>query len=355
MSERNGVIRVAVASVICAAVFVAFGIEVLFGTAVASDLVLQDAELQSGTVSSQPSNEAPPESVSSVSSSSASSETNSTKQESQSVAVSTGGKVLGAVRERFITPYTANTSYGKVYLKNSTDLDIDIKSLLAASLPYKIEKNGEPQVLIMHTHTTESFLLEDKDSYTSADASRSQNSKQNMVALGEKVASILNAAGINTVHDKTVHDYPEYNGSYTRSAATVKKQLKAHPSIKVVIDMHRDAIAGDGTDKVKPVVEINGKKAAQVMLVMGSQNGTVKNHPDWKENLKLAVRLQQQLESAYPTLARALSLMPRLYNQNLTTGSILLEMGTEANSFDEVMYSAELVGNALVKTLSALK
>lgn len=265
------------------------------------------------------------------------------------------GTALGKVIERYLSPYTANTVYGKVYLKNSTDLSIDIKSLLAEKLPYTVKKNSTPQVLIVHTHTTESFLHEDRDYYTANDAARTLDENYNMVKLGNIVTDKLNAAGIKTLHDKTTHDYPSYNESYTRAAKTIKSYLQKYPDIKIVIDMHRDSISSGEADKVKPVIKVDGKKAAQIMLVMGSQSGNIKSFPKWRENLKLAVRLQQQIETMYPGLARSLSLMSRLYNENLTTGSMLIEVGTEANSIDEVSYSAELIGNALVQTLQSLK
>jgi stage II sporulation protein P len=120
-----------------------------------------------------------------------------------------------------------------------------------------------------------------------------------------------------------------------------------------VLDLHRDSVSS-GSDKVKLSTEIEGKKAAQVMLVMGSQSGSIKDHPNWQENLKLALKLQQTLEQKYPTLARPLSLMSKKYNQSLTTGSLLIEIGTEANTLEEACYSAELVGEALVTLLNSL-
>ena len=121
-----------------------------------------------------------------------------------------------------------------------------------------------------------------------------------------------------------------------------------------MLDLHRDAVSANDTDKVKLVTEIEGKKAAQVMLVMGSQSGGVTNFPNWKENLKLAVRLQQKIEEKYPTLARPLSLMSKNYNESLTTGSLLIEFGTDANTLSEAHYSAELVGNAIAELLGGL-
>ena len=134
-----------------------------------------------------------------------------------------------------------------------------------------------------------------------------------MVSVGNIVADKLNAAGITTLHDTTEHDYPKYTGSYSRAAKTINGYLKKYPSIKIVLDLHRDA-AANGNDKIKLTTEIGGKRAAQVMLVMGSQSGSQTHFPNWKENLKLALRLQQTLENKYPAPARPLSLTSSGYN-----------------------------------------
>ncbi len=273
---------------------------------------------------------------------------------SESVPAASEGVVQGRVVERFISPYTAKNSYNNVYLKNNTDLSLDIKSLLSSPLGFKIDKSAGPQVLIVHTHTTESFMTEPRDTYTDADLSRTTDNQKNMVALGKIVADALNGAGIATIHDTTVHDFPEYNGSYSRAAKTITANLKKYPGIKIVLDIHRDAIAQGDTDKVKVTADINGKKAAQVMLVMGSQSGGVTNFPDYKENLKLAVRFQQTLEVMYPSLARALTVNSKNYNQSFTTGSLLLEIGTDGNTLEEVRYSATLVAEALKSLLNTL-
>lgn len=265
------------------------------------------------------------------------------------------GAAKGNIISKYVSPYSAGTSFDGIYLKNSTGLDIDIKKLSTASLKFKIAKTEEPQVLILHTHASESFMEIDSTYYTDTFTSRSTENEKNMVKIGAIVAEKLNASGIVTLHDTTLHDYPQYNGSYTRSAKTINSYLKKYPSIKVVLDLHRDAISSGEADKVKLVTEIEGKKAAQVMLVMGSQSGSVTNFPNWQENLKLALKLQQTMEKNYPTLARPLSLMSKNYNQSLTTGSLLIEFGTDANSLAEVHYSAELVGNSLVKTLQSLQ
>ncbi len=270
-----------------------------------------------------------------------------------SVAASTDA-VKGKIISKYISPYSAPNSYKNVYMKNSTPLSVDIKSLLNSNLKFKIKKNSEPQVLIVHTHTTETFMQNESNFYTAQFNSRTTDKNKNMAKIGSIVAQKLNAAGIKTLHDTTKHDYPEYSGSYSRSAKTVNSYLKKYKSIKIVLDLHRDAVSS-GSDKVKLITEINGKKAAQVMLVMGSESGSITNHPNWKENLKLALKLQQTMESKYPTLARPLSLMSKKYNQSLSEGALLIEFGTDANTLDEACYSAELVADSLVSLLNTLQ
>lgn len=261
--------------------------------------------------------------------------------------------VKGKVIEQYISPYTAKYSYDKVYLKNNTNLNINIKSFLESELKISLKKTDSPQVLILHTHATETFLESDATVYSKSYKSRTTDNQKNMVKIGTIIAEELNNAGIVTLHAKTQHDYPEYTGSYSRAAKTINSYLKKYPSIKIVLDLHRDALSVD-SDKIKLVTKINGEKAAQVMLVMGSQSGSVKNFPKWKENLKLAVRLQQIMETKYPTLARPITLTSSNYNESLTTGSMLIEFGTDANSLSEAKYSALMVADCLETLLKDL-
>ncbi len=274
------------------------------------------------------------------------------KKENSSVETSVSA-IKGKIVTRYISPYSAPQSYNSVYLKNSSNRDINIKKFLDQMLTYKIEKNSDVQVLIMHTHTTESFMQNENDYYTEDDKTRTIDNGKNMVKIGKIIAEKLNKNGIKTVHDTTKHDYPEYTGSYSRSAKTIRKNLEKYPSIKVVLDLHRDSVSDD-SGKAKLVTEIGGKKAAQVMLVMGVGVGD-RDHPNWAKNMSLAVKFHQKIEKNYPTLARPILVRNAKYNQDLTSGSMLLEVGTEANTQAEAEYSATLVADALIKTLEELK
>ena len=219
---------------------------------------------------------------------------------------------------------------------------------------FTVDFNGQPQVLIMHTHTTESYEPYARTFYDASFNSRTTDESKSVVSVGNKIQEQLSAAGINVIHDKTIHDYPSYNGSYDRSAVTVKAILAQYPSIKVVLDIHRDAIEkADGT-RVAPTVTINGKSAAQVMIISGADNGSM-NMPNYKKNFRFASLLEQQMESDYKGLTRPILVAYKKYNQNLTTGSILIEVGGHANSVDEAQYSGELVGKSLVNALESIK
>lgn len=274
-----------------------------------------------------------------------------TSEKSESSKPVSAKDIKGNIISRYISPYTAPLSYNNIYLKNSTNVNLNIKKIFEAKLEFKILENDQPQVLIVHTHATESFMTEDTSYYTDSYSPRSRDNSKNMIKIGEIVAKKLNNAGIKTLHSKTLHDYPEYTGSYNRSKETINWYLKKYPSIKIVLDLHRDSLSDGESDKVKLVTKIGNKNAAQIMLVMGSNTGVVTTFPKWQENLKLAFKVQQKIEEKYPTLARPMMIMPKLYNQNLTTGSMLIEFGTDANTLDEVSYSAELVGNALAELL----
>lgn len=244
------------------------------------------------------------------------------------------------------TDYIALEGGGQVRNVTSVSRDTLVK---ASAEPYSftVEKNGEPQVLIMHTHETESYEPYSRDFYDDSFTSRTTDDRMNMAAVGDAIAAQLESAGYGVLHDVTKHDYPSYNGSYDRSRVTVTDILEQYPSIKVVLDIHRDAIQrADGT-RIAPVTEIDGKSAAQLMIICGCDDGTM-NMPDYMENFRFACALQRQFETDFPTLTRPVLFDYRKYNQDLTTGSLLIEVGGHANSMDEAVYTGELIGKSLV-------
>ncbi len=250
------------------------------------------------------------------------------------------------------TKYFSLEDGGQV--RNETELSNGVlmeESLLKPE--FKIELNDEPQVLIMHTHTTESYEPYVREYFDPTFNYRTTDMRYNTAAVGDKICKELESAGIGVIHDITIHDYPSYNGSYERSAETVKKILDEYPSIKVVLDIHRDAI-GTSESIMQPTIEVNGKKAAQVMIISGCDDGTM-DMPDYLQNFRLASLLQQQMAMDYDDFARPILFDYRGYNQDLTTGSLLIEVGTHGNTLEQVEYAGELFGKSLAKSLKSLK
>ena len=227
-----------------------------------------------------------------------------------------------------------------IYLKNKTDYDIDVEALLNENLNFTIDLD-QPSVLVIHTHGSEAFLPAGDDLYEESDPSRTEDTKYNVVRVGDELTEALEARGISVVHDRSLYDYPSYSGSYSRSLEAIENYLEEYPSIKIVIDLHRDAlVASDGTT-YKTVAQIEGQMCSQVMLVMGS-NASGLQHNNWRENLKLALRLQHSMNERYPTLARPICLSRNRYNQHATTGSLLLEVGCNGNTLQEALTAIHL-------------
>lgn len=279
----------------------------------------------------------------------------SSKQSTSSQAVPTGTKseALGKVVTKTLS-FTSSLNYNGVHIRNLTDKELSIKKYITSKCGTTLSSNSAPQVLVYHTHATESYMTEERDYYTDLDQTRSTDNSKNMVAIGKVFCSVLEENGIKTIHITEHFDNPAYTGSYSRSAAAVKKYLKKYPSIKVAIDLHRDSVS-EGDTRVRPVVEVDGQSAAQVMLVMGSNTGNVKNYPDWEKNLSLAAKFQKKMADTHKGLARCMMVSSKLYNQNLSKGSMLIEIGTEANTLSQAKYAASLSAELLAKTLKELK
>ena len=239
--------------------------------------------------------------------------------------------------------------YENFYVKNNTDYNLDIGSALKKDLGFKIEKNKKVQVLIYHTHTSESFIDCDVGYYYSDYYPRTKDTRYNITQVGDEIEKQLKKAGIGVVHDKTSHD-DSYTGSYSRSRVTVNKYLKKYPDIKVTLDIHRDSIGSD-TYKVKPTFEYKGRKGAQIMILTGYDSEDYFNFPKWNYNLRFALKLQKMCETKYSGMTRPLDFGNFAYNMNVNTGSLLIEVGADGNTLEEAKYSGELLGKALSQVL----
>lgn len=238
---------------------------------------------------------------------------------------------------------------GDLSVYNHTDYTVDIPTLLENAPQLSAAGEG-PKVLIYHSHATESYTMDGSDLYEPSGDHRTLDTNYNVVRVGEEMKTVFEAAGIGVVHDTTLYDYPSYNDAYTRSLQGVAENLEKYPSIVLALDVHRDAlVASDGT--IYKAVAGTVDNCAQVMMVIGTDaSGQV--HPNWKVNLSLALSVQSALNSKWSTLARPVVLRPTRFNQHLSTGSVLVEVGTHGNTLQEAITAARLYARTLVELMN---
>lgn len=226
-----------------------------------------------------------------------------------------------------------------IIIKNHAGKSFQTEELLKKPLPYDATTGGY-KVLVVHTHTTESYFPTD----------RSNDETKNMIQVGKEFSAVLEQNGIKTLHITKVHDVP-YTTSYKKSLESVTAALAEHPTIEVVIDLHRDALYNEAGEKVKPLATINGEAAAQVMLVTGTEQGGLP-HPNWADNLAFAVKVQRELLTHYPNLARPVDLRKERFNTHTTKNSVIFEIGANGNTLSEAIAGAKLAAQSVANVLN---
>lgn len=239
-------------------------------------------------------------------------------------------------------PEIRTTTIAADGMENYTSHAVDTEALLAQGCSLTLPAQGA-QILIVHTHTCEAYTMEAGAEYEPSGDWRTLDEEQNVVAVGEALKTALERYGLCVLHDTTAHDWPSYNGAYGRSAETIEAYLEAYPDIAMVIDLHRDAIGDD--ERIYKTVTDTAEPMAQLMLVVGSDENLT--HPSWQENLTLALTLQQAALAHCPTLMRPIDLSSCRYNQQLTTGSLILEAGTCGNTLAEAVAAVECFAEAV--------
>ncbi len=236
-------------------------------------------------------------------------------------------------------------------LSNETSFLPDVKTLSEQTPKalLNINRNDGPLVLILHTHGEECYT-QHVGMYPENEATRCSDTERNVVRVGREIANTLEDFGVGTIHCTKMHDSESFINAYSSSASSVKQYLKDNPSIRVVVDVHRDAIIRDDGESVAAVTEIAGEEYAQLMFVVGTDE-LGHNHPDWRDNLSLALRLQKSLDNTYPTLCRNMNLRNVPFNQQLSSGYLLLEVGTSANTLEQALRSARAFGENLARSV----
>lgn len=231
-----------------------------------------------------------------------------------------------------------------IQINSSFTYSADLPTLLSQPLSWDLT-GDEPTVLIVHSHGSESFAP--TGAYAESSPYHTLDTDHNMISIGAHVAELLRAGGISVLHDTALHDNPSYNASYNNSRASVQQYLQDNPSIRLVLDLHRDSFEDENGNQIVQSVFSQGSSFAPLMFVVGTDYGGFV-HPNWQENLSLALKLQMQLEGLCEGICRNINLRSQRFNQDLSAGSLLIEVGASGNSRQEALRSAEILAEGIL-------
>lgn len=215
----------------------------------------------------------------------------------------------------------------------------DLAALLTEPMTWDLYGDA-PTVLILHTHSTESYTRQGEE-YAESSSWRTLEEAYNMLSIGAEVAAILSDAGIPTLQDRELHDYPSYNGSYVDARKSIQQYLAEYPTIRLVLDLHRDASGGEN-GQLRTRAQVAGADSAQLMVVLGT------NYKTYEENLSLGLKLHAQLERQSSGIMRPLQLRSQRFNQDLCPGALLIEVGAAGNSHGEALTAARQLAKAVI-------
>lgn len=237
-------------------------------------------------------------------------------------------------------------------IRNQTGYLVSLEELSQQPLQFDESAEG-PTILLIHTHTTEAYTPEPGWEYEAYDLMRTMDSNYNMVRIGNEVERILTEAGYWVIHDETINDYPSYNNSYGTALSRIEDWFARYPSIQLVLDLHRDAAADADGAFIPTSCSYGGQDTAQLMLVCGTDYGGLE-HPNWRQNLAFALRLQLRLELTRPGSCRTLDLRCERFNQHTTPLSLLVEVGTVGDTLSRAIPAAQHLGTCLAEILGEI-
>ena len=243
-----------------------------------------------------------------------------------------------------VNPIAENVNFqnGNIKIKNQTSYTIN-DELLNSNL--NIDNKN---ILIFHTHSCESYTSSEKFPYNPTGNFRTTDLNYTVTRVGTELEKYLKEYSFNVIHDTSYHDYPSYNGSYTRSLQTVENIIKDNPT-DIIIDLHRDAIGS--REDYAPLVKIGEDNCAQIMFVIGTNEGGL-YHPNWTSNLKFAIQIQKKAEEMYPGLFKPIMLTKSRYNQHTGKYASIIEVGATGNTLEQCLNSMKYLSSVMNEVIN---
>jgi stage II sporulation protein P len=254
-----------------------------------------------------------------------------------------GPTVTAPTQPPLVIPTFSPLDAAAITIQSGFTWKADLPTLLTQPLSWDLTQTG-PTVLILHSHATESYT---GGGYRESSAYHTLDPAHNMLSIGTYIATRLRTSGISVLQDTVFHDEPSYDQAYNNSRKSVAEYLAQYPSIRLVLDLHRDAYADASGKPAAPTILFQGRKIAPLMFVVGTDYGGL-THPAWQENLALALKLQTQLESICPGICRNINLRSQRFNQDLSPGALLVEVGNAGNSHSDAIGAAEMLVQAIL-------
>lgn len=234
-------------------------------------------------------------------------------------------------------------NYGSVKIKNESSYELTTEMITP-----NVDFTNKKDIVIYHTHTCESYTPTQGNHYAATGTYRTTDLNYSVARVGTDLRNILSAKGYNVIHNTDYHDYPAYTGSYTRALGTINNILSSNKSVEAVLDIHRDALGSNSS--YAPSVKIGDEVVAQLMFVIGTNGGGL-NHPNWNNNLKLAIKIQEKANEMYPGLFKPIILRDSRYNQHVAKGACIIEVGATGNTLEQTTASMKYLANVISEVM----
>lgn len=202
-----------------------------------------------------------------------------------------------------------------------------------------------PTVGVYYTHTSESFV-------SMSGVTHTQGTCGDIVMIGrELIRRLEDRYGVRVAYSEIIHDYPNWSRAYTNALQTAVALVKDNPSLKMLLDIHRDGFDDElvTPKEAKNIVtaNINGVSVARILFVVTTDDFGLA-HPNWRSNYSFAVKLNSKLNEMYPGLSRGIDVRKDArFNQHVHERALIVEVGAYISEEEELRRSVAMLADVI--------